>query len=651
MDTTKGNTFRPDIQGLRALAVLVVVLYHAGLDSFGGGYIGVDIFFVISGYLITGILIREIEDSERINFIRFYARRIRRLLPAVTIVILSTAILAFVLLSPLEQRELAPSMLFTSLYTSNLWFAFESTDYLAGDVHNNPLLHTWSLSVEEQFYLIWPLILLYAFRFGTTNNLRSRMSAVMIGVIVISFASSIFLIDREQAWAFFGSPFRAWEFAIGGLIYLIATKISIKSALKNDLILLTGLAIISLAVIFFDDQTKFPGYAALVPVLGTVLIIFAGTGKQGKTSNLFLLPGVQTLGNLSYSWYLWHWPVIVFPTILIGNLSLMERLFCVLISLVLAWITYTFIENPIRFNKALSASTAKSVLFGLLLLALGVGSAFALRAVAKSTLNTPEQAELLNIRKDLPFVYKDKCHSPFETVNIKECTYGDKDSTKTIMLFGDSHAAQWFPALEEVATDQNYKLLSHTKSACPAWNVSVYNSALARPYEECNLWRNNIFELANQVKPDIIIIGNSHKYVSTSQYGISKTQWSTGMEDTLNVLAKTGAKIITIRDTPWPGYDIPTCISRALWRNQNTSVCDFTRDNSVDTLVYEMEKNIAQKFENTQILDLTEVVCDATNCKSTISNKITYRDLNHLTTNTAKYMTPTIKNAVQNTIE
>lgn len=652
MNTIKSKAvFRPDIQGLRALAVIFVVLYHAGIDFFSGGYVGVDIFFVISGYLITSILIREMESTENINFLRFYARRMRRLLPAATVVILSCVVLAFVLLSPLEQREFAPSVFFTTLYASNLWFAFESTDYLAGDVHNNPLLHTWSLSVEEQFYLIWPLLLLLVFRLGRLKNLRMRMSVMMIVIIITSFVSSIFVINNEQAWAFFGSPFRAWEFAIGGLLYLLTTQLTVKSALKNDLILITGLVTISSAVLIFNDQTTFPGYAALVPAIGTALIILSGTGAQGRVSSLFSLPGVQTLGNLSYSWYLWHWPAIVFPTILINDLSLSSRLFCVLVSLILAWLTYTFVENPIRFNRILSSSTIKSILFGLLLLVIGVGSAFTLSAIAKSSLNSPEQSELLNIRKDLPIVYKDKCHSPFTAVNIKECAYGDKLSNKTILLFGDSHAAQWFPALETISTEQKYKLLSHTKSACPAWDMTVYNPILGRAYNECDIWRHNVFKLIEKVKPEMIIIGNSHKYVNSSPHSINNSQWSIGMKKTLNTLAKTGVKVITIRDTPWPGFDIPTCVSRALWRNQDSSVCDFSRLSSTDTLVYKVEKSVVQQFENTNIADLTSSICDDTTCKATINNKITYRDVNHLTTNAVKYITPSLKAIILDTME
>lgn len=277
---TPENGFRPDIQGLRGLAVLLVVIYHAGISGLPGGYVGVDVFFVISGYLITGLLLREIEESGRIEFLKFYARRIRRLMPAAVLVLLTTLGVAWVVYSPLEVAELTPSAFATAVYASNIWFAHLSTDYLASGTGANPFLHTWSLAVEEQFYLVWPLFLFVVAHFGAPRTLRLRLMLAMGILTVLSLTASVLLTQYAQPWAFFGSPTRAWEFAVGGGVALWTSN----SWLQNQTVVrLTGgagIILILVAAGLYTDQTVFPGYAATIPVLGTALVILAGRSMR-----------------------------------------------------------------------------------------------------------------------------------------------------------------------------------------------------------------------------------------------------------------------------------------------------------------------------------------------------------------------------------
>jgi peptidoglycan/LPS O-acetylase OafA/YrhL len=245
---------------------LSVVFYHARLPFFSGGYVGVDVFFVISGYLISGLLMREVEQKGRIDLLKFYARRIRRLLPAALVVLVATVIAARIWLSPLEQLELVPSVLFSALYASNLLFAFKATDYLAGGVHSNLLLHTWSLSVEEQFYLMWPAVIMLGAYLAMKTRGRSsapfRAGALvsMASVCVLSLSLALWTMRVSQPWAFFGSPMRAWEFAAGGLAFMVTPYVARRCSDRvKDALVALGFAVTMGAVLFFDDRTPFPG--------------------------------------------------------------------------------------------------------------------------------------------------------------------------------------------------------------------------------------------------------------------------------------------------------------------------------------------------------------------------------------------------------
>ena len=365
----------------------MVLLFHAGVPFLEGGYIGVDVFFVISGYLITRMLVLEKEKHGRINLLAFYARRIRRLLPAASVTLACTALVIFILYSPVEQSQLIRPLFSAIVYLSNLWFAFQATDYLGQSVHLNPYLHTWSLSVEEQFYLFWPLlILLLPFKNNTTQNV-SKLILLVGSVFVLSLISSLIMGGISQPWAFFASPFRAWEFATGALAFCIEHRKRPLPATISQLGVTVGICAILLAGIFYDKSTPFPGFYALVPTLGTLLVLIGG-----HQENWFIafskIPWIRWLGDTSYSLYLWHWPLIAIPLSLLGDLTIGERVVCVSLALILGTLSYQYIENPIRFNKSLSRSTIKGLALGVALTFFGVSLTFTLRGLAKAELQT-----------------------------------------------------------------------------------------------------------------------------------------------------------------------------------------------------------------------------------------------------------------------
>ncbi len=633
MSTASANQPSPraDIQGLRAIAVIAVVLYHAKVPYFTGGYVGVDVFFVISGFLITGALVREIERSGRIDVWAFYARRIRRLLPAALAMLLAVAVAARIVMAPVEQRELAPAILFSALYASNIWFALQATDYLAGDVHGNPVLHMWSLAVEEQFYLLWPFLVVVAARLSLSlrRPITAGVTAVVCLVTVLSFVASIWVFSISRPWAFFLSPLRAWEFAAGGLTLVASAKSRVRLARHGNTVALVGLLLIALALVCFDDTTPFPSWSALLPVLGTCLVIAAGAGGVPRPLKWMRARIVQVTGDLSYSWYLWHWPVLVFPA-LTASLSGGARAGLVILSFVLAWATFHAIENPVRYGWKWIRVPKRSAAFGVLVTVVGATAAMALRASAKESEQLPEQRRVFAAREQLPSVYRDSCHADIRKVTISECAFGDVDSARTVFLIGDSHAAHWFPGIELSARKHGVRLVSLTKSACPVADVATNLVSEGRRYHECEQWRRAVLNRIEKERPALVLISHSSKYVRDPRIGVSVADWSHGMGITLAALSSSAKLVAVLEDTPWPGFDVPICLSRAYWRGQGDNACRFQRDLAVDETMVVLDRNVAARFPNVVMRSTAALVCPEALCESVVDGHIAYSDSHHI---------------------
>jgi peptidoglycan/LPS O-acetylase OafA/YrhL len=369
------KSFRPDIEGLRALAVSGVIAFHFGFTGLPGGFVGVDIFFVISGYLITKHLQQEIAKHGAVNLWTFYARRARRLLPASLFVILTTLLAGYFVLAPSEQQLYSKGALFASTYIINLWLIRWSLDYFAVDATSNPFIHFWSLSVEEQFYLAWPALLL---GFAWIRPGKHGVFVLMVVVAAISFALCAWLTAVSQPWAFYFSPFRAWEFALGGLASMAQLDTRAKRSPYSPIMGWLGLALITATYLRVSEQSPFPGFIALVPAIGTVMVLLSGVHQSlsGPKAILAVKP-LQWVGKLSYSLYLWHWPVIVYAKMLMPELTSVHRLLLLVLTFALSLFSYHFVENPIRRNAWLIAGTGRSLGFAALLTMTGVTIAYA----------------------------------------------------------------------------------------------------------------------------------------------------------------------------------------------------------------------------------------------------------------------------------
>ena len=541
------------IQALRALAASLVVLFHAKLSP--GGFIGVDIFYVISGYLITGIIIKEIGNSGKFNYGAFYLRRAKRLLPASLSILGLTAIFSWLVLPPTVRADLGRDVLAASLYVSNYLFAFWQNDYQNLNATPSPVIHYWSLAVEEQFYIFWPILIYSLWKIG-------KRRAVAVGVIattISSFLFSLYLTDANPIWAFYSLPTRAWELGIGALLLFIPKNISLKRKLAPTLLVWAGTIALMTSVFIFSERTPFPGYNALLPTLGTAILIAGISYWPPILNDLSKLRIVQWLGEISYPFYLWHWPLLVLPSTRFGrDLTLLERLFFIAMTALAADLTHRFVEKPIAKRDFSTKKVIRSSsLATLVCAALAVGILFTVQGDIK--LPDGKSVSIQEVMTK-PKVYFDDCHVNNGEVLSGDCSYGDRSSRKTIVLYGDSHAAQWFPALEKLANENGFQLVSLTKSACPAPEVKKVQIG-AYKNRDCFKWRENSIKRMQQMKPAAIIMSGFQYFDVPDSFPSRQSWWANGQKLAYQNLRGASSRLIYISDTPHPNRDIPNCLA------------------------------------------------------------------------------------------
>lgn len=685
--------FRPDIEGLRAVAVIAVVAYHAGIPGAAGGYIGVDVFFVISGFLITGLLWREVTSTNTIRLGRFYGARARRLLPAAATVGALTAIGAAVVLPPLQARSVFLDGIASALYAGNYRFALQGTDYLTAHLPS-PFQHYWSLGTEEQFYLLWPVLIIATawltrrVRPGAATATRGAPYAVVLAVVgAASLAAAVLWTRTAPSWAFFSLPSRAWELAAGGLLALSIRHWRRLSLPTASIAGWGGLALVVLTCTQLDARTPYPGTAALLPVLGTALIIGGGCVSRGLgPGRLLCHPAMRAIGRVSYSWYLWHWPVLLLlPALLGGPAGLPARLAATAVSAGLAVITLHLVENPGRFATTLRRSATASLavagaasaaaacacvlLLNFIPVPVGHGAA-APRAnvVAAPPVNVPaaspqeaavrqafEQVRaavavaaglravpsnldppLAQAPADKAAVFVNGCVRSWREVGQNECATGDPAAPMTVALIGDSHAAMWNPAFERVAGQRHWRLETMAKVTCPLQELRITSPYLGREYSECEQWRGQIMARVTAEHPRLVVLDMSRRYGGDFGFTSYDPAWIDTLGRTVAQLRGTGASVLVLGPAPDPQSVVPTCLSAHL---DDAGACAPTRTAAVNTDGIDAER-MTTTGAGGRYADLTDLFCTPDGCPAVVGNTLVFRDDNHVTTEYAQLLAP-----------
>ncbi|MEW9571150.1 acyltransferase family protein [Rhodanobacter sp. Si-c] len=628
--------YRADLEGLRAVAILLVVAVHAGVPWLRGGFVGVDVFFVLSGFLITGLLVQEVSGTGRLRFAEFYVRRLRRLMPALLLMLLVVGVLAALLLAPAEQREQSSAAAMAALWLSNVHFAFARLDYFAPGTETNLFLHTWSLGVEEQFYLIWPALLVWLLGHDGERGI-ARLKVGMLAVLLASLATCVLLTYKAPQLAFYMMPMRAWQFAAGALVWLFfkAPKAPTDSSLGRNrpgwlhAAGWLGLVLIALAGTLFSAYIPYPGAYALLPTLGAAGVVAAGCVATQPTgvSRLLSWRPLQWIGGISYSWYLWHWPILLLGHAVTGSDAPIYRACWVLLSLSLACLSCACIESPIR-NRQEWLARPRMAIFGALALML-VANSLCLRWYnqADERMKSPAMQRYVMAHGDAPVIYGMGCDDWYASDRVRICAFGPANAPHTAVLMGDSHAGQWFPAVAKAFDRPGWRLLVLTKSACPMVDEPFFYARIGKEYMVCTTWRAHALEKVVALKPDVLLLGSA-------EYDFTREQWIDGTARVLAALSPATGHIYILRDTPLLPFDGPNCLAghegRPAWLGRQHACTAPAVDPRAEQ-VYRWLEQAAARFTNVSTLDLDPQVCPGGTCSAERGGLVVFRDSQHLT--------------------
>jgi peptidoglycan/LPS O-acetylase OafA/YrhL len=616
------GVFRPDIEGLRAIAIGAVVLYHADVPGFGSGYIGVDAFFVISGFLITGILVREADRTQHIDLLRFWGRRAARLLPNAILTLTATTVGIMTLASVLTREAGAGDVAATLLYYANFHFSARTLDYFDQGVQSSPVLHFWSLSVEEQFYLFWPVCIvpgLWVFK-----RLNRPVTLVFLGVLALgSFAAMIYWSRIEPSRAFFDTESRVWQLAIGAML---AVRLSAGPTPRPLAAAIgwVGLVGLLLSIGLLDLMPLNPRVASVIPTLAAAAALYGGSGSPAYGANPVLGNAVmQWIGRRSYSLYLWHWPLLVFAAPFIG------RGFTIALVVSIASLAFAWVEQPIRIGAPARLSPPKLVGFAIASCCGAAALALVLPSLdpAYSSARGSFLTRLTVARTDSPRMIGPSCKS-MEDAETGICVFGKPGGAKRVALYGDSHAEHLFDGLNAAAAASGWELRIWVRGGCSPIDFETNDAA-------CTQFHRDVFEAMPAYKPDSIVVasangGSVHLHERVTGKAIEKQQsvalWKAGYKRSLERLSGLVPRVVVVRDTPGNTKAMGTeCLETRAPESCVTPRSDAFPDGTPDA-------DVAATVPSIGLLDLTDRFCDSRSCPAMKDGSIVYRaDNNHIT--------------------
>lgn len=616
-------SYRPDIDGMRAIAVLLVILYHADFTFMTGGYVGVDVFFVLSGFLITLGIDKEMNNNS-FSFGKFYLTRIRRIIPVLVFIMLIVTIPAYFILFSDDLESYSRTLIHTILSTNNIHLWINNGDYFAGNSELKPFLHTWSLSVEEQFYFLWPILLLFLHR---KLSLQKRLVFIVL-FLILGVILSVYLTNTNPNLAYFLLPARIFELAIGACLAMFWGKLPVFTRNTNHILSIIGITIILIPAVVLNKSSLFPGLNAILPCIGTALLIFTGKedDNKGIVNKLLYNKSLVLIGLTSYSMYLWHWPIFVFIKYLGINLDGFIRILSLLLIFALSYFSWRFVEQP--FRKKYKYNFKKTLLY----IFLPSLSAIALiYAVIDSKDGFPERFPELSEftpKTNYPNKVRKQCFDKFRIGNCEDCFLGVKKDSLDGMLIGDSFANHTAAFLDVLAKDAELYIHDSAAGGYPLMNGLNKDGSAHYPeqyaIERLNYAKKfkNIFISANWEglsEPE-----NKATYLSTIK--------------TLGELVKTGKKIIifeALRKTTEMNLHRAKLVKAKIpvyFSERNFSIREYRRPN--DYIIYEIKR----KFPSIIIINLNDVMCENGDCKIELNNTIIYRNSDHLNTSGARLL-------------
>lgn len=650
--------YRSEIDGLRALAVVPVILFHAGFNAFSGGFVGVDVFFVISGYLITTILLNDLEAG-KFSIVHFYERRARRILPALFLVMFACLPFAWFWLLPQDLKSFSQSLVAVSVYASNILF-WRTSGYFDTATELKPLIHTWSLSIEEQYYVLFPLFLFFAWRLG-----KRWTVGILVVVAVISLALAQSYVNKYPSFTFYMLPTRAWELLIGAFVAFYYSEHNIKKHKywASELGSLLGFALIAYAIFAFSEKTPFPSIYALVPTVGAALIIVFATNKT-LIGRLLSTKPFLWVGLISYSAYLWHQPLFAFAR----HRSLEEPsqvLLAVLavITLPLAYLTWRFVERPFRNKHFISRRAVFAFAFcvSAVFISLGILGNLKEGFTQRFDLNTLIKQSFDRPKADENCFDRDMAHKRIDWV----CTIGSTHATPDFVVFGDSHSLSLLDVFDRAA-----KLTEHSgyfvgTSGCTPF-LGIHSLRGDQDIRNCNLLNIRVFDLVKEKKIKKIYLVARWTYYTDGGYsgknfsfiGLNPTDepsmlksrkaFEAGLENTINAYKSIGTKIVIILQVPQQKTEPKQAYYKLTSSNQ------LSQDNIRKLSISRQEHNSLQAFtneiftkkssaSNVEVLDFVDAFCDSEKCILGNTEGSYYLDNDHLSTNGSLLILEAIK--------
>jgi len=683
--------FREDVQGLRAIAVLTVIAAHAGVAFFPGGYVGVDVFFVISGFLITQLLVTEASRSGRVSLSGFYARRARRILPAASIVLVATVAASVLWMSVLEAIDLAKDALWAAVFAANVRFAQQEVDYFAAEAAPSPIQHYWSLAVEEQFYLVWPLLVGAVFwvvsrrrtkETGSSGSSSGVVRALVVTIAVIglaSFAWSLLRTGAEPQSAYFSTFTRAWELAVGaGVAIAVHAGRTLKHRRGAEVLAWGGLVAILVACLVFDETLPFPGYAAALPVLGTAAVLYAGahlgpqSGGATSAARLLSLRPMRAVGDWSYSLYLWHWPLLIVPPTALGrDLRPLEVVLLVALTFELAYLTYRYVEQPFRTRRVSARPRRALVLYPVFLALVGstAGAGWAWSdyrvsehgdapAITTSQFGITEEGPEALVRASVLAAQSDQATPSDLTPNLVDleddladvgdclyeggttwelCPRGDDNGDKTLVVIGDSHARAWIPAFNQIAERSGYRAYYLVKAQCSAAFVDPSEAFTGDPWPECEDFHRWTQQQISDLDPDLVVMTSSAPITGLYSEGRRLRsmddiagELGIGLADMLQAYTPLTERLVMLVDVPRLSLDPGVCLSTF---GSDLGDCAQPPD-ATGVLMRDLTVDVATEA-GVEVVDPEAWFCAEGLCPTVVGSTINYRDRGHISSTRA----------------